>query len=186
MIKIDDLSILDVAPKSTLTDETTRQIYEAINTVCRKIFFQIKNKSNIIDNLHLLTDEELNLLLWEFNIKNGEILERSGKIDLIKKGLLIHMQKGTVEALKNQCNLFFGSFEIKEWYQYGGEAGKFKIKTRNINKENSHQYILNVINEVKNVRSHLESIEFITDAKINSYIAIGVNSFYNYTVKIGG
>ena len=63
MIEINDLKLIDVAAKSTLTDKTTKWIYESIDYAINKSHERIKKKFWI--NIDELTEKELDFLLWE-------------------------------------------------------------------------------------------------------------------------
>ena len=169
MIKINDLSLLDIAAKSTLGDETTRWIYESIDYSIQKRHNKIVNLFWM--NIDNLTEIELDYLLWEYHVDYiGEETSIEEKKELIRKSILAHFNKGTLGSLKTVCNILFGNADIKEWFQYSGKPGYFKISTSgNLNNLSDYLKVLDVVNEYKNVRSWLESIKFIRTDNTNLF-----------------
>lgn len=188
MIKVNDLSLLDIAPKSTLTDETTKWIYQSIDFALQKKHRKLKNSFDSLDRIHYLDEKEIELLLWEYHVEGfDETTTIEEKRILILKSLLTHMKKGTVSAVKKNVNLLFGESKIQEWFEYDGVPGKFKISTKmDTQKDEIYKKILKVIDSTKNTRSHLESIDFIRENILNIYFGVGtiINNYYK--IEIGG
>ena len=163
MIKINDLKLIDIAAKSTLTDKTTKWIYESIDYALNKSHEKIMKKFWI--NIDELTEKELDFLLWEYHVDYiDEYTDTKDKRELIKKSIVAHFNKGTVGGLKSVCEIMFGNVEIKEWFEYGGNPGYFKISTSG---------------KLKNERSWLELLRFsrIKESKIN------IGLYRNYKIK---
>ncbi|CAM3107113.1 phage tail protein I [Streptobacillus ratti] len=172
MILLENLSLLDLAAKSTLNDENTKNIYKSIDYALHKRYETYIKKFYL--NLDNLTDSELDYLLWENSLDYlDENLDRKNKIELLHNALLLHFNKGTVGAVKAICNILFGNADVLEWFEYGGLAGHFKIYTEYSQiTENSYDKVLRTVNEYKNVRSLLEAIIFIRSSifKLNAKI----------------
>lgn len=188
MIKIHDLSLLDIAAKSTLTDKNTEWIYKAIDFAIQRKNEKLKSIFAVLDRIHYLGEKKIELLLWEYHVEGfNESTTIEEKRILILQSLLTHMQKGTVGIVKKNCDLLFGNSEIEEWYKYGGTPGRFKIKTKsNTQKDEIYKKIINVIENTKNVRSHLDEITFIRENIIDFFIGIGSVTNNYYIVEIGG
>ena len=188
MIKIDNLKLTDIAAKSTLTDDTTKWIYQSIDYAIQKKHDKLKTSFDILDRIHYLSEKEIELLLWEYHVEGfDETTSIEEKRILILESLLTHMKKGTVHAVKKNLDLLFGSSEIQEWFEYNGTPGKFRVKTKADTQNNDiYKKILNIIESIKNTRSHLENVEFVRENKVNIYT--GVNAITNnyYKIEIGG
>ncbi|CUU87930.1 phage tail protein [Campylobacter hyointestinalis subsp. hyointestinalis] len=81
--------------------------------------------------------------------------------ELIKNAFAIHYYSGTLYSLKSALKAFFGSSEVAEWFEYGGKPYHFKVNleaSKTGIDENSLKRIDKIINDYKNVRSVLESI----------------------------
>ena len=179
MIKINDLKLIDIAAKSTLTDKTTKWIYESIDYALNKSHEKIMKKFWI--NIDELTEKELDFLLCEYHVDYiDEYTDTKDKRELIKKSIVAHFNKGTVGGLKSVCEIMFGNVEIKEWFEYGGNPGYFKISTSGkLKNEKDYLKVLNVVNKYKNERSWLELLRFsrIKESKIN------IGLYRNYKIK---
>ncbi len=172
MIKINDLTLLDIAAKSTLEDNNTKYIYEAISYALSKKHNEYIKKFYL--DLESLTDIELDYLLWESGVEYlNENISKESKIKLINKALQLHFNKGTIGSIKTICDILFNGAVVKEWFEYGGRPGYFKIFTESeIGNNFNHKKVLSVINEYKNVRSWIESISFYRKSDMNFYIGI--------------
>lgn len=78
---------------------------------------------------------------------------------LIKRSIELHRYKGTRWAIEQVLETLSLSGQISEWFEHGGEPYTFKINvdlaTRGID-EATFDALVALINEYKNVRSHLE------------------------------
>ena len=169
MITVQDLKLTYIAASSTLTDERTRWIYESID-------YAISNqKKRIMDkfflNINKLTETEIDYLLWEYHVDYvGENASLESKKELVKIAVIAHFNKGTLGSVKAICKIVFGNAEIKEWFDYNGRPGYFKISTSgDLKNEKDFLKVIDVVNEYKNVRSWLESLKFLRTEKSNLY-----------------
>lgn len=169
MITVQDLKLTYIAASSTLTDERTRWIYESID-------YAISNqKKRIMDkfflNINKLTETEIDYLLWEYHVDYvGENASLESKKELVKIAVIAHFNKGTLGSVKAICKILFGNAEIKEWFEYNGRPGYFKISTSgDLKNEKDFLKVIDVVNEYKNVRSWLESLKFLRTEKSNLY-----------------
>ncbi|WP_304182011.1 phage tail protein I [Leptotrichia trevisanii] len=166
MITIDSLNLTDIAAKSTLNDKTTLWIYESINFAIKKKHDAIKRKFFL--ELSELNDVELDFLMWEYHVDYIDSnITRETKIKLIKRSVFSHFNKGTVGGIKEICEILFnGNVEIKEWFEYGGNAGYFKVNTEgNLSSEQEYKKIIEVAEQYKNIRSWIEAIRLLRKEK---------------------
>lgn len=169
MIRVNELSLLDIAAKSTLTDNTTKWIYEAIDYTLKKRHQKIMKKFWL--DIDSLTEIAIDYLLWEYHADYiGENTSIEEKRKLVKKAIISHFNKGTIGSIKTICKILFGNAEIKEWFEYNGRPGYFKISTSgDLKNEKDFLKVIDVVNEYKNVRSWLESLKFLRTEKSNLY-----------------
>ncbi len=167
MIRINDLRLTDIAAKSTLTDKTTKLIYESINYALDKRHLEIMN--NFFLDMGKLNETEIDYLLWEYHVDYiGESTTIEEKRELVRKSIISHFNKGTLGSIKSICDILFGNSEIKEWFEYGGNPGYFKINTTgDLKDQNDYLKVIKVVNEYKNVRSWLESLRFLRNQQEN-------------------
>ena len=172
MITIQDLKLTDIAAKSTLTDKTTKWIYESIDYAIK----QQKNRiiSKFFLDIDKLSETEIDYLLWEYHVDYvGENASLESKRELVKIAVIAHFNKGTLGSVKAICKILFGNAEIKEWFEYGGRPGYFKISTLGeLKDEKDYLKVLDVVNEYKNERSWLEALTFDRTAEFGKHIGI--------------
>ena len=125
-------------------------------------------------NINKLTETEIDYLLWEYHVDYvGENASLENKRELVKIAVIAHFNKGTLGSVKAICKILFGNAEIKEWFEYGGRPGYFKISTLGeLKDEKDYLKVLDVVNEYKNERSWLEALTFDRTAKFGKYIGI--------------
>lgn len=172
MIAVQDLKLTDIAAKSTLTDKTTKWIYESIDYAIK----QQKNRiiSKFFLDIDKLSETEIDYLLWEYHVDYvGENASVESKKELVKIAVIAHFNKGTLGSVKAICKILFGNAEIKEWFEYGGRPGYFKISTLGeLKDEKDYLKVLDVVNEYKNERSWLEALIFDRTAEFGKHIGI--------------
>ena len=170
MILIDDLKLTDIAAVSTLDDITTRYIYEAIDYVLQKRNFKINAELKKLELVDFMNEQEINLLLWEYSIytKNANLNEKK---KLVKKAIFSKINMGTTKVLKDVCGVLYKGFDVKEWTEYNGKPGTFRIFTdKKIVDSNEYRELIENINSNKNVRSHLDFIELKQKNSSNYFI----------------
>ena len=117
---------------------------------------------------------EIDYLLWEYHVDYvGENASLESKRELVKIAVIAHFNKGTLGSVKAICKILFGNAEIKEWFEYGGRPGYFKISTLGeLKDEKDYLKVLDVVNEYKNERSWLEALTFDRTAEFGKHIGI--------------
>ena len=172
MITVQDLKLTDIATKSTLTDKTTKWIYESIDYAIK----QQKNRiiSKFFLDIDKLSETEIDYLLWEYHVDYvGENASLESKRELVKIAVIAHFNKGTLGSVKAICKILFGNAEIKEWFEYNGRPGYFKISTfGELKDEKDYLKVLDVVNEYKNERSWLEALTFERSSNLGKYVGI--------------
>lgn len=159
MILIDDLKLTDIAAISTLDDATTRWIYESIDFVLRGRNSIINSELKKLEIIDLMNEHEINMLLWEYSIytKNATLEEKK---KIVKRAIFSKINMGTTKVLKDVCGLLYKGFDVKEWTDYNGKPGTFRIYTdKKISDPNEYRELMENIEANKNVRSHLDYIE---------------------------
>lgn len=120
----------------------------------------------ILPRVDELSEEVLDLLLWEFHITLDEgaglAVSVEEKRDLVKKAVEIHRLKGTKAALLRIFEMLSMRGVISEWYEYGGEPYKFKVEILELSErgldEQTYVLLERLIDEYKNVRSWLDEL----------------------------
>lgn len=104
---------------------------------------------NLAEQFHILGEG------WQFARDDDE------RRLLLKRAIELHRYKGTRWAIEQVLETLDLSGQISEWFEYGGEPYYFKINvdlsSRGID-EATFDALVALINEYKNVRSHLERL----------------------------
>ena len=159
MILIDDLKLTDIAAVSTLDNATTRWIYESIDFVLRGRNSIINSELKKLEMIDLMNEQEINMLLWEYSLytKNATLEEKK---KIVKRAIFSKINMGTTKVLKDVCGLLYKGFDVKEWTDYNGKPGTFRIYTdKKITDSEEYRELTENIESNKNVRSHLDYIE---------------------------
>lgn len=171
MILIDDLKLTDIAAVSTLDDATTKWIYESIDYVLRGRNSIISSELKKLEMIDLMNEQEINMLLWEYSIytKNATLEEKK---KIVKRAIFSKINAGTTKVLKDVCGLLYKGFDVKEWTDYNGKPGTFRIYTdKKITDPSEYRELMENIEANKNVRSHLDYIELKQVNTSNYYIS---------------
>ncbi|MEX6493268.1 phage tail protein [Fusobacterium animalis] len=170
MILIDDLKLTDIAAVSTLDDITTKYIYEAIDYMLQKRNSNVNIELRKLEVINLMNEQEINMLLWEYAIYPKNItLEEKKK--MVKKAIFSKINMGTTKVLKDVCGLLYKGFDVKEWTEYNGRPGTFRIYTdKKITDSNEYRELIENVNANKNVRSHLDYVELKQSNSSNFFI----------------
>ena len=192
MILIDDLKLTDIAAVSTLDDATTKWIYESIDYVLRGRNSIINSELKKLEMIDLMNEQEINMLLWEYSIytKNATLEEKK---KIVKRAIFSKINAGTTKVLKDVCGLLYKGFDVKEWTDYNGKPGTFRIYTdNNITDPSEYRELMENIEANKNVRSHLDYIElkqvntskyYISSFKEVTLLATKENKKKDFTVN---
>lgn len=89
------------------------------------------------------------------------------KRELIAGTLPFYAKLGTPKAINWATQTIFGGSQMQEWFEYGGEPYHFKMRvniTDDIFSFEKDRQVINAINVCKNLRSHLDSIEYFIKA----------------------
>lgn len=82
--------------------------------------------------------------------------------EVIKASVEIHKNKGTAGALKQALSsLNLDNIKFEEWFEYGGEPFSFRVSTEVLTADFNIMEldeVYSIIQRIKNVRSHLESL----------------------------
>lgn len=98
------------------------------------------------------------------------------KRKVVKAAIEIQRYAGTVKAVREQVNSIYQNAEIKEWFDYGGTPGYWRLR---VNAEDTDiQYhsieeMERLLGYTKRLSAHLERITYVTKPKENphAYIA---------------
>lgn len=139
------------------------------------------------DHIDELNEAELDALAWELNIlwyDTGATLDT--KRALVKDSDLVYKRLGTKWAVENVIQSYFGDGYIREWFEYEGQPGHFRVYSTNpsLNNERLTEF-LNILDKVKRHSSKLEGIYITLTGEMNLSAGVAVREVARETYKIG-
>lgn len=172
MIKLSEAELTTVLPPFIKEDSEVQAISYAFKKGMEKMI-EFARLSTLYAEIENLPDEIIDLLALELQSQYyDDSMEIEIKRKIVKNSIAWYAKGGTVSAVDEMVQAVFGEGEVIEWYKYGGEPGTFYIKT---NAELSPDIIENfneIINKVKNMRSHLTNITINRVINNPNYIAV--------------
>jgi phage tail P2-like protein len=141
----------------------------------------------ILPRIDEITDENLlDLLGWQFHIEGyNKAQDIQEKKNLIKSAIELHRYKGTPYAIKKVLQSLNLDAELQEWFDYSGEAYRFKVLVKTIiQDEDTYKKLAELIDEYKNVRSQLDTIGIHRDYINNVYYAFAQKNGKHYQIGL--
>lgn len=159
MVKLYDSNITDILPEVLSDNANVQALGYAIKKATQRLIDFCQNIS-IYAAIDTVPEQVLDLLAIEFNTQYyDDTMDVKLKRSLVKNTLNWYMYTGTAAAVMELVESVFGSGEIEEWFEYGGEPYHFRIHTFNVTSTDEMiQLAENLVNSVQNVRSHLEEV----------------------------
>ncbi len=165
-------TINELLPSSVKDDEVISNLSKALSSELQNITNNI-NQILFYPNIKQLPETIIDLLAEQFQVNFYDILglDLEVKRELVQNSMLWNKKKGTKAVMQQMISTLYNSnCTIKEWFEYDGEPYHFKLFIDNVSfKKEDLDNITYIINELKNVRSHLESIAINMIVKSNLY-----------------
>lgn len=155
----------------------------------------LSNIDNIIDKLTIyarlddntLEEYYVDALAKTFHLLANESYRFAGtteqKRELVRNALILHRTKGTKYAVERVCNILdLKEARLTEWFEDDGEPYTFKINANAFDGLNQEtiRLLYNMVDEFKNVRSHVAVFEF----NMTSYGTVYMPAGIIYDVKL--
>lgn len=159
MISLYNSNITDILPEVFADNVKVKALGYAIQKAMQRLIEYCENIS-VFAVIDTAPEDVLDLLAIELNTQYyDDSQDIEVKRNLIKNTLIWYMKIGTPASIEEAVVAVFGSGEIEEWFEYGGEPYHFKVNTSNINSTDEMiQQLTDIVSTMKNVRSHLESV----------------------------
>lgn len=184
MTKLEDLELIELIPQNT-RDTYICAAAKMLDTEYKKIIDLMKTILINSDIDKIQNEKIIDALAKESHVDfYDETLDIEIKKQLVKNSLYLHQIKGTKRAVELLIEDIFGTGEVLEWHEYGGQKFYFKVRTENnlVTQEEIDKF-KKAIDSVKNVRSHLEKIEIDIKAEVNQLYFITVIKSQVMTLK---
>lgn len=185
MSNLRNIELKKLLPSNLIRDEKIKNLANVLSKELQYVSeaaYKI-NLSNIDD----LPESIIDHLLWEYHVEGVSLAETiQEKRELVKNAIELHRKKGTKAALEKVFDLLNIRAIIKEWFEYGGAPYHFKIDVLEVTNKGIGDRELalldRLIEQYKNVRSWLETINIYLTGKSKLYYALSTYSGENVTV----
>ena len=139
------------------------------------------------DRIDELTEDELDNLAWELNILwYDKAAGIDAKREIVKSSDEVYRHLGTKWAVESVINSYFGEGYLREWFEYDGEPGHFRVYSTSatINNERLVEF-LNLLYKVKRASSKLDGIYITLTGEMRLSAGIAVYEHERDTYGIG-
>lgn len=166
------LGLVDILPANLLMDKQIKAAAQALDKELQAVSQAIAEVIHL-PRLDMLPESVVDLLAWQWHVDfYDKELPLDIRRELIKKSIDYHRHKGTKYAVEGVVKTCFPDAIVLENWEYNGKPYCFKVTTINsaIPETEEIARIIQAINSVKNVRSHLDEISFIRYLKATMYM----------------
>ena len=129
-----------------------------------QLLHQYSEEVFLYNHIENLPDKILDYLAIEWDLPYYEdSLDRDTKIRLVKEGFNWRRTAGTVYGVETLVKKMFGEGKVIEWFEYGGDPGKFKVATNAPLVPDMEEFFKVLLRKEKNAASWLEYVDIIRD-----------------------
>lgn len=187
MIKFTDGELLDILPAGIKKDVNVRCLSYALKQAMARLL-KYETQTYTFNFIDQLPERILDVLAVEFCVPYYlQDMEIDLKRELIKSAMMWHSRAGTVGAVLDLAKLIFGESVVEEWYDYGGEPYHFQIATDALLNELLLGRFTEVLKNIKNVRSWMDSVKVHREADVGYHACLGeCRLFYAAPIRMEG
>lgn len=185
-MKLSNIEFIKLIPQFMQNDDAVRGLAAGIDSIIPQLAAEIE-KLSTWDCIEKLSEKELDELAWELNIPwydTGATIDVKQK--LIHDSDEVYKKLGTKWAVENVINTYFGDGYIEEWFQYGGEPGRFRVYSGNptLNEDKFSDFI-NLLSKVKRASAQLDGVFISLSGQMNLYAGTALHETSAEQYNIG-
>lgn len=185
-MKLSDLEFIKLLPAFMRGDQAVQGLAAGIDSIVPELAAEIE-KLSTWDHIDLLSEAELDDLAWELNIlwyDTGAPIDV--KRNLVRDSDAVYKKLGTKWAVENVITTYFGDGYVEEWFQYGGDPGRFRVYSSNPTlNESKFIEFLNLLNKVKRASSQLDGVFITLTGQMNLHAGVAVHEISTEQYNIG-
>lgn len=158
-MKLSDTEVIKLLPSWMRDDGSVKGLAAGTDEVTKAINARLRLLSRW-DKIDQLSEAELDEMAWELRIEwYDSTAPIEAKRAVIRNSDLVYAKLGTRYAVEQIVSDYFGTGEVREWYEYGGAPFHFKILSDNPELVNSNlEKFLKLLNVVKRRSAWLDAI----------------------------
>ena len=185
-MKLGDLDFKRLLPAFMRDDGAVTGLSLALNEIVPQLEGSIQTLSTW-DSIDLLSEEELDALAWELNILWYDVgANIDTKRDVIKNSDLVYRRLGTKWAFESVIKSYFGDGYITEWFEYGGQPGRFRVYTANPSvSEERYGEFLNLLEKIKRASAKFDGLYITLTGQMPLYAGMAVHQSGRERYEIG-
>lgn len=185
-MKLSTLEFIRLLPAFMRDDAAVRGLAAGLDGIIPGLAQSI-GRLTTWDRIDELTEDELDELAWELNILwYDKAAGIDAKREIVKSSDEVYRHLGTKWAVESVINSYFGEGYLREWFEYDGEPGHFRVYSTNatINNERLVEF-LNLLYKVKRASSKLDGIYITLTGEMRLSAGIAVYEHERDTYGIG-
>ena len=139
------------------------------------------------DHLDTLPENDLDELAWEINLLwYNKAASMDIKRSIVRNGFLTYSKLGTKWAVENVIATYFGVGIIREWWEYAGDPGHFKVLSTNptITNERLDEFLL-LLEKTKRLTAKLDGVFITLTNKLYLYFGFAYHDVTHERHRIG-
>ena len=159
-MRLNNLEFIKLLPEFMREDEAVKGLAAGLDSVIPGLIEKFKTLPTW-GHIDTMSEAELDDLAWELNIPWYDAAAPIGtKRELIRSANNVHATIGTKAAVESIIQTYFGDGHVLEWFEYGGQPGRFRVLTTNpsVNNERLTDF-LRLLSQVKRASAKLDTIE---------------------------
>lgn len=174
MINYYDGQLTDILPGNIAGKAEVKALSYALQQGTR-LLYRYSQKAAVYSKIDEQPEDVLDLMAAELRTQYyDESLDIRAKLELIKNTLIWHMTAGTPEAVENLVATVFGEGSVEEWFEYGGSPYRFRVTTNAVMTPDTNNIFNDLLQKVKNTRSHLDAITIHRNVEQDIYTGVNV------------
>ena len=183
---LSELEFLRLLPEFMRSDKAVQGLSVGLDIIIPQAAESVK-KLSTWDQIDKLSEQELDDLAWELNIlwydANASV---AVKREIVKNSDKVFRHLGTKWAVENVINTYFGEGYISEWWEYGGEPGRFRVYSTNpsLTQERITEF-LHLLNKVKRASAKLDGVYIEITCQMPLAAGVVVHEYGAETYAIG-
>lgn len=170
-------NLMAALPTALAGDKSMVALAEAIAEALAERPEEIR-KLLIYSCIDELPEELLDILAYDFKVDWWDAdysLEQKRRT--LKESWYVHRILGTKAAVERAISAIYPDTKVQEWFEYGGKPYHFKLSINTTNADSNagkRARVLSRLNYYKNLRSHLDGIDYYAQAEGDTQAHIGV------------
>ena len=185
-MKLSDLEFVKLLPQFMRDDQAVRGLAAGIDSLIPQLAAEVE-KLSTWDCIDKLSEAELDDLAWELNIlwyDTGASIDV--KRNVVRDSDAVYKKLGTKWAVENVINTYFGDGYMEEWFEYGGDPGRFRIYSTNPTlNESKFTEFLTLLNKVKRASSQLDGVFITLTGQMNLCAGVAIHEISTEQYNIG-